>query len=203
MDFRRLNHFWQKATLLIAPPLLVVLIWLKPAMNPFQWLLWLHLPLLMFHEAEEYILSPVNFKEYINLKSPLGTGTDPDYPADEAYVFQVNIIMAWPLIILGAILAPTAPWIGFSMIWFELILNNVMHAMAFQGEKLSYTPGLITSSFLLLPYSTWTLICAAGFFTWSDWLLSVLLAAVILLFLFTKTFGRLGRFRRGEKPANS
>jgi hypothetical protein len=36
MDFHRMNRFWQRATLLIAPALLVVLIWLKPTMNPFQ-----------------------------------------------------------------------------------------------------------------------------------------------------------------------
>lgn len=202
MDIRKINLFWQKATLLIAPPLLTVLIWLKPTMDPFQWLLWLHLPFLMFHEAEEYVLSPIHFKEYFNLKTPFGSGTDPNFPADEFYIFQVNILLLWPLITLGAILASFAPWVGFSLIWFELILNNIMHTLVFPGEKLSYTPGLLTNSFLLLPYGTWTLICAAKFFTWSDWLLSVLLAVVILIPLFAKTLGRLARLRRGEIPRN-
>ncbi|HNS17176.1 MAG TPA: HXXEE domain-containing protein [Bacteroidales bacterium] len=105
-------------------------------MAPFQWLLWLHLPLLMFHEAEEYVLSPLSFKEFANLKTRLGSGTDPEFPLDEGYVFQVNIIIAWPIIIIGAILANIAPWVGFSMIWFELAINNVMHTIFSRGKNL-------------------------------------------------------------------
>ena len=43
MDFRKINRFWQSATLFLAPPLIVLLIWLRPSMNAYQWLLWLHL----------------------------------------------------------------------------------------------------------------------------------------------------------------
>lgn len=203
MDFRKVNRFWQCATLLIAPALVVVLIWFKPSMAPFQWLLWLHLPLLMFHEAEEYVLSPVSFKDYINLRSPVGSGTDPNFPLDDGYMFQVNIVICWTMIILGAFLAPVAPWVGFSMIWFELVINNVTHTLLFQGEKLAYTPGLITNSFLLLPYGTWTLLYATEFFTWSDWLLSVLLAAVIVGFLMLKTRRRLTSLQNRECATRS
>ncbi len=118
MNYRKINRFWQSATLFLAPPLIVVLIWFRPSMDPYQWLLWLHLPLLMLHEAEEYVLAPTSFKEFFNLKSPMGTQTDQDYPLDEGYVFQVNLVIAWPMVILGAVLAPAAPWLGFSMIWF-------------------------------------------------------------------------------------
>jgi hypothetical protein len=196
MNLKKLNHLWQSATLIIAPALIVVLVWLKPNMEPFQWLLWLHLPLLMFHEAEEYVLSPLSFKEFANLKTRLGSGTDPEFPLDEGYVFQVNIIIAWPVIIIGAILAPIAPWVGFSMIWFELMINNVMHTIFFQGDKPSYNPGLITNSFLLIPYGVWTFIQATGFFTWTDWGLSVLLGIIIAGFLGAKTRGRLARLKK-------
>lgn len=90
----------------------------------------------MFHEAEEYVLSPLSFKEFANLKTRLGSGTDPEFPLDEGCVFQVNIIIAWPIIIIGAILANIAPWVGFSMIWFELAINNVMHTIFFQGKNI-------------------------------------------------------------------
>jgi hypothetical protein len=195
MDYRKINRFWQSATLLLAPPLIVLLIWLRPSMEPYQWLLWLHLPLLMLHEAEEYVLSPVSFKEFLNLKTPLGSKTDPDYPLDDGYVFQVNLVIAWPMVILGAVLAPVIPWLGFSMIWFELILNNIMHTIAFQGPKPSYTPGLITNSFLLLPYGTWTLLTAVGFFTPLDWALSVLVGVTISGLLAAKTRERLARLK--------
>jgi hypothetical protein len=193
MDYRKINRFWQSATLFLAPPILVLLIWLYPTMNTYQWLLWLHLPLLMLHEAEEYVLAPTSFKEFFNLKSPMGTKTDSDYPLDEGYVFQVNLMIAWPMVILGAILAPVAPWLGFSMIWFELIINNVMHTILFQGAKPTYNPGLITNSFLLLPYGTWTLLTAAIFFTPLDWMLSAVMGVAISAVLANKTRGRLTR----------
>jgi hypothetical protein len=143
------------------------------------------------HEAEEYVLSPVSFKEFFNLKTFAGSKANPDYPLDEGYVFQVNIAIAWPVIILGAILAPVMPWLGFSMIWFELVINNIMHTMLFQGAKPSYNPGLITNSFVLLPYGTWTLLTAMGFFTPLDWVLSVVAAAAIVGYFAAKTRGRL------------
>jgi len=196
MDYRKINRFWQSATLFLAPPLIVLLIWLRPSMDAYQWLLWLHLPLLMLHEAEEYVLAPTSFKEFMNLKTSFGSKTDPDYPLDDGYVFQVNLVIAWPMVILGAILAPVAPWLGFSMIWFELLLNNAMHTIGFQGNKPTYTPGLITNSFLLLPYGTWTLLTAAGFFTPLDWVLSVLVGVGIVALLAGKTRGRLARLTK-------
>ena len=82
------------------------------------------------------------------------------------------------------------------MIWFELIINNIMHTVLFQGAKPSYNPGLITNSFLLLPYATWTLIVAAGFFTPLDWALSVVVGLGIVAFFGTKTRGRMERMKR-------
>lgn len=196
MDFRPVNRLWQSATLFVAPPLLVLLLWLKPGMEAYQWLLWLHLPLLMLHEAEEYVLAPLSFKEFFNLRTSFGSKDNPDFPLDEGYVFQVNLLIAWPLVIVGAILAPVAPWVGFSMIWFELILNNAMHTIAFQGKKPSYNPGLITNSFLLLPYGTWVLLTAIPFFSWQDWLLSVLLGAGAAGLLAAKTRGRLALLKK-------
>lgn len=201
MNYASINRLWQSATLFIAPILITVLVWLRPTMDLYQWLLWLHLPLLMLHEAEEYVLAPTSFKEFFNLKTFAGSGTNPDYPLDDGYVFQVNIVLAWPVIILGALLAPVAPWLGFSMIWFELIINNIMHTVLFQGAKPSYNPGLITNSFLLLPYATVTLIVAAGFFTPLDWLLSVIVGGAIVAFFGTKTRGRIDRMKKMDLHA--
>lgn len=203
MDYRKVNHYWQSATLFLAPILIVLLIWLRSSMDAYQWLLWLHLPLLMLHEAEEYVLSPMSFKEFFNLKTFAGSKSNPDFPLDEGYVFQVNIAIAWPVIILGAILAPVAPWLGFSMIWFELIVNNIMHTILFQGAKPSYNPGLITNSFLLLPYGTWTLLTAIGFFTPLDWVLSMVAGALIVVYFATKTRGRLAQMQKATGQAAS
>ena len=93
MNIQQVNRFWQSANLFIAPVLLVILIYFRDTMSLYQFLLWLHLPFLMIHEIEEYVLSPMSFKEFFNLKTPFGSKTDPNYPLDEGYVFQVNIII--------------------------------------------------------------------------------------------------------------
>ena len=152
----------------------------------------------MLHEAEEYVLAPMSFKEFFNLKGPFGSKTDPDFPLDDAYVFQVNIAIAYPVVILGALVANVAPWVGFAMIWFELILNNAMHTILFQPAKPSYNPGLLTNSFLLLPYGMVTLLVATEFFTPVDWVLSVVLGVGISAALGMKTRGRLAKLKSPE-----
>ena len=192
---QKINRFWQSANLFLAPVLLVVLIYCKNSMPFYQFLLWLHLPFLMLHECEEYVLSPVSFKEFFNLKSPFGSKTDPNFPLDEGYVFQVNIVIAWPVIIIGALLANVAPWVGFSMMIFELTVNNFMHTIIFQSSKPTYNPGLITNSVLLLPLGTITFITALPFFQLQDWIFSIILGGIICGLLGYKTRSRLASLK--------
>ncbi len=195
MNMQKINRFWQSANLFLAPVLLVVLIYYKNSMPFYQFLLWLHLPFLMLHECEEYVLSPVSFKEFFNLKSPFGSKTDPNFPLDEGYVFQVNIVIAWPVIIIGALLANIAPWVGFSMMIFELTVNNFMHTIIFQSSKPTYNPGLITNSVLLLPLGTITFITALPFFQLQDWIFSIILGGIICGLLGYKTRSRLASLK--------
>ena len=195
MNMQKINRFWQSANLFLAPVLLVVLIYYKDSMPFYQFLLWLHLPFLMLHECEEYVLSPVSFKEFFNLKSPFGSKTDPNFPLDEGYVFQVNIVIAWPVIIIGALLANIAPWVGFSMMIFELTVNNFMHTIIFQSSKPTYNPGLITNSVLLLPLGTITFITALPFFQLQDWIFSIILGGIICGLLGYKTRSRLASLK--------
>jgi len=192
MNYRKVNRFWQSCTLLLAPILLTLLILFRGSLTPWMWLLSLHLPFLMLHEAEEYVLSPLSFKDFINTKSPLSVGL-PEFPLDEGYVFQVNLVLAWPVIILGAALANVAPWIGMAMVIFEIVINNATHTVAFQGSKPSYNPGLVTNCAVLVPYSVVALVSAARFFSPLDWVLSVLLGAGICAFFALKTGGRMRR----------
>jgi hypothetical protein len=181
--------------LLLVPILLTLLILFKERMTLWMWLMALHLPILMIHEVEEYVLSPEGFKEFINKRSPLGTGSDSDFPLDEGYIFQVNIIIAWPVIILGAALANIAPWVGMSMIWFQIIVNNLMHTIGFQKGKPTYNPGLITNCLIIVPFCVYAIYQAYGFFRWYDWVLSLLLGVGITALLMKKTFGRLAAHR--------
>ncbi len=202
MDWRRINHLWQSTNLLLAPILLTLLVWFREDMSLWMWLMALHLPFLWLHEIEEYVLAPMSFKEFFNLRSPLGSGNDPDFPLDESYVFQVNVVIAWMVIIVGAVLANVAPWIGMSMIWFEVVLNNVMHTVAFQGgKKPTYNPGLITNCVVLVPYCIVAILVASGFFTPLDWILSIVLGGGMAALLGAKTRGRLKSLKTPKPEA--
>jgi hypothetical protein len=195
MNYGRINHFWQSMNLLVAPILFTLLLLFRQDMTFWMWLMAIHLPILMIHEVEEYVLSPESFKEFVNLRSPVGSGNDPDYPLDESYVFQVNIVIAWPMIILGTVLANIAPWIGMSMIWFQIIINNVMHTIGFQKGKPTYNPGLFTNCLVIVPYCVYAIYAAYGFFRWYDWVLSLLVGTGITALLMRKTFGRLNELK--------
>lgn len=195
MDYGKINHFWQSMNLLLAPILFTLLILLRQDMTLWMWLMAIHLPILMIHEVEEYVLAPKSFKEFINMNSPLGSGNDPDFPLDEAYVFQVNILIAWPVIILGAVLADVAPWIGMSMIWFQIAINNLMHTVGFQTGKPKYNPGLLTNCIILVPFCVFSIVTAYGFFHWYDWALSFLVGVGISALLMRKTFRRLSTLK--------
>ncbi len=195
MDYTKMNYFWQSMNLLVAPILFTLLILFKQDMTLWMWLMALHLPILMVHELEEYVLAPTSFKEFVNLNSPIGSGNNPDFPLDEAYIFQVNIVIAWPVIILGAILANVAPWIGMSMIWFQIIINNVMHTVGFQKGKPKYNPGMLTNCVMLVPFCVCAIVIAFEFFHWYDWALSVLVGVAISALLMKKTFGRLSTLK--------
>ena len=76
------------------PSILFTLLFIQyttiPALNWYQWLLWLHLPIIMTHEFEEYILAG-GFKDFINKKT-IASPADAreDTPRNEACIFLVN-----------------------------------------------------------------------------------------------------------------
>ncbi len=122
MNFKKLNNVWQRlGGGVLAPVIMTVLllIWFSnPDVNRYQWLLWLHLPILMFHEFEEYVM-PGGFKEFVNTKTFVAPVPQvEDVPANEPLIFAVNMgFRLW--IIQGALLANIAPWVGFAPLsWY-------------------------------------------------------------------------------------
>lgn len=199
MKFKKINKLWQLAGGgLLAPTILVLMICWRvtdPTLDKYQWLLLLHLPILMIHEYEEYIL-PGGFKEFLNTKSPLAPKVlKEDVPLSEPYVFFVNIIVLWLWIILGAVFAKTIPWIGVGPIFLQLLINNITHTIAFQTKQKGYNPGLITTIFLLMPYCVFVIwyIIKYNVFTQSDWVYGLAsgLVAPAILFSITMTRNKL------------
>lgn len=178
MDFKKINNTWQLlGGGVLAPAMITILLLLwftDPALNRYQWLLWLHLPLLMIHEHEEYVL-PGGFKEFANTKTPFALVPPvEDVPLNEPYLFAVNM-GAWLWIILGALLANIAPWVGLGPVIFQLLINNFTHTFAFQGKQRGYNPGLVTTIVILVPYCTLVIgyLVLARVFTPLDWLLGI------------------------------
>nr|WP_314464270.1 HXXEE domain-containing protein [uncultured Clostridium sp.] len=196
MDFKKINKLWQLAGGgLLAPAILVLMIcWLvtDPALDKYQWLLLLHLPILMIHEYEEYIL-PGGFKEFLNSKSPLAPKVlKEDVPLSEPYLFFVNIIVLWLWIILGAVFAKSIPWVGFGPILLQILINNVTHTIAFQKKQKGYNPGLITTIVLLMPYNVFVIwyIIKYNVFTQIDWVYGIASGLIVPVLLFTITMTR-------------
>lgn len=203
MNFKKINNVWQLlGGGVLAPVLITILgmIWFFcPDLNRYQWLLWLHLPLLMIHEFEEYVL-PGGFKEFINTKTFVAMIPPvEDVPANEPYIFAVNIGF-WLWIILGALLANVAPWVGFGPVMLQILINNFTHTFLFQGQQRGYNPGLITTILVLMPYCTLVIgyIILTQAFTPLDWFLGIASGLVpmpifltINLFLWRRTEKRL------------
>jgi hypothetical protein len=193
--YKNLNEAWQLTGAFTAPVLftfLVIQYVTNPALNLYQWLLWLHLPLIMIHEFEEYIF-PGGFKHFINTRTFLANEESmEDSPLNEAYEFLVNPVLIWPWAIIGAVFY-TIPWIGFALIIFQVAINNMGHTILFQIRNKGYNPGLFTTIILLLPYCTlvtWYVI-AYHVMTTTDWILSFVLGLGIFGLLLSTTLKKM------------
>ncbi|MCX6694602.1 MAG: HXXEE domain-containing protein [Methanomicrobiales archaeon] len=193
--FTNLNTAWQVVGSVAAPilfTLLFILYMTDTSLIMYQWLMWLHLPVIMIHEFEEYIF-PGGFKTFINKKTILANKEcREDSILNEPYIFLVNPLLIWPWAILGAVFY-TIPWIGFGLIIFQFVINNLQHTITFQLVSKGYNPGLGTTVFLLIPYCTvvtWYVL-THPILTTTDWVLSLLLCGVIFLTLLSITHMRM------------
>lgn len=194
MLFKDLNTAWQLIGALTFPVLftfLFIVYLTTPGLNMFQWLLWLHLPIIMLHECEEYIF-PGGFKDFFNRKTIFSpTPLKEEIPVSEPYILFVNPILVWPWAILGAVFY-TFPWIGISLVFFMLAINNVQHIVIFQFRQRGYNPGLFTTMFVLMPYCTLVLwyVLVHPVMTTTDWILAFAVAAGVFLTLMSTTMMR-------------
>jgi len=180
MKFSRLNMLWQTIGGLLAPVILVILIIQKYTdsnLNLYQWLMWLHVPLLFLHEYEEYVISPDGFKKFVNTNTLLSLSLpQEDTPLNDAMIFVINMV-GWIWAIAGALLARIAPWVGAGFLVLQVLINCVTHTVVFQLRRKAYNPGLATTLGLLIPYITFVFwyIVANDLFTTTDWILTFVL----------------------------
>jgi len=201
LTYKKLNTTWQVTGALLFPilfTLLLILYFTNPNLQMFSWLLWLGLPIIMIHEFEEYV-APGGFKNFFNTKTLLSPNPlKEDVPLNEPYIFFINPLLIWPWVTLGAIFY-TVPWIGISAVFFQLAINNIQHIVLFQVRHKGYNPGLFTTMFLMMPYCTLILwyVLVNPVMTTTDWILSFVVSAGVVLGLLSITMTRLKHTSQG------
>jgi len=196
MKLSQVNSIWQSLTGFLAPMILTILLIEKAtdsSLNFYQWLMWLHIPLLFFHEYEEYVINPDGFKKFANTETIISL--DPpqeNCPADDLMLVVVNM-GAWIWAFAGALLAQSYPWIGGSFLIFQILINCFSHPLIFQIKRKGYNPGLATTLVLFIPYLTFTFwyIITTHLFTVTDWSLTLIVGVVLTALLPMWSFSRI------------
>lgn len=116
-----------------------------------EWLLWLHLPVYMVHQVEEYLF-PGRFRESLN--DLVTRGSSRDTPLSETDCWAINVVLVWGGILAGAALFPDlrlASWmLGVTFI------NGMVHLGSGIARK-AYNPGMATAALLHLPFAGYVL----------------------------------------------
>lgn len=193
--YKTINNIWQRLATLLGPILLTLFVSIKFTDPNFSWLaflFWIHLPLIMIHETEEYILSPTRFEKFANYDTVLSKDPpEEESPLSPAYGLFVNMSI-WIWAILGALLVNFLPWVGMGLIFFQLLINGVQHTIIFQIKKTGYNPGFLTTWLVLNPFCVITIFYAYYIHALStlDWLLAIILGVGFIGVLLAKTMSK-------------
>lgn len=144
---------WPKIGIVCAVFILLILFFYPGSqIGSITWLFWLHLPIYMVHQFEEYAW-PGGFKKYLNIKT-LKSGSA-DFPLNDTRAFWINVGFVWIGITLAAIVGLKFVLFPAALMWFT-ILNGSAHTIAGIVRR-KYDPGLCASIFLNIPLGTYTL----------------------------------------------
>lgn len=157
---------WPFAALAIA---LLMIVWLcafrraqpgqpwSQRLHDIGWLFWLGVPLYMLHQFEEHGVDLLGRRYHFQafMCDALGFADLALCPADQAFIFAVNIGAVWIASLIGATLGPTCPIIGAAAYAVPLI-NSFAHIVPALAQG-AYNPGLATGAALFLPVSLWVM----------------------------------------------
>jgi hypothetical protein len=193
--YKTINNVWQRLATFLGPILITLFVSIKFTDPYFSWLaflFWLHLPLIMIHETEEYVLSPTRFEKFANYDTILSKNPpEEESPPSPAYGLFVNMSI-WIWAILGALLVNIVPWVGMGLIFFQLLINGIQHTIIFQVKKPGYNPGFLTTWLVLNPFCVITIFYAYYIhaLTSFDWLLALILGVGFIGVLLAKTMSK-------------
>ncbi len=161
------------------------------AIGLLPFLMWLHFPAYLLHQAEEYIF-PGGFKHHFNktVGKTVSGGLD-DILSDTEICF-INVVMVWGAHVFCAVVAQHYSMkIGVFLPVFALS-NAVLHVMATVRGR-CYNPGIVTSLIVFFPLSLYSLysLDKQGHITFVSVIVASTVAIIIhmsiLLFIFAKS----------------
>ncbi len=187
--FEKINYIWHRGLIILVPLDILLLVLTYNDYASLRWLYAAHLFALHSHEFEEYVY-PGGFRTYFNSIKPFKL--DPpnkNYPCTPSMIFIVNI-GAWVLVIISFVWYESIPWLGFSIMFIEIV-NFVGHCVFNFMNKIYYNPGMLTTVFILTPW-----MCAVTYFactTLTSGQLMIAVPAGIGMAVSLPTYGMLAR----------
>lgn len=168
---------WPKLAVLLVSILILVLLLPGNEIGSYTWLFWLHIPILMLHQIEEYVF-PGGFTEFANEKAGEKiTFTDKK-------IFYVNVILGWGAFTLAAIVEMSFIWLPVAMLIF-MGGNAVGHVIGTIFLR-KYAPGFFVSLLINLPFSFLIIFALlnTGLLSLVDLALSAGITGVMMILMF-------------------
>lgn len=153
MSLDYLYKNWPKIGIVCAIFVLIILFFYPGSkIGGIPWLFWLHLPVYMIHQFEEYVW-PGGFKKYLNINI-IKSGSA-DNPLNDTRIFCINIGYVWFGITWAAIIGLKYVLFPITLLWFS-IFNGFAHTIV-GVVKREYNPGLCASLLLNIPLGIYTI----------------------------------------------
>jgi hypothetical protein len=168
-----INTYWPRLGGVFSLGILGNLLISELVLTDIQFLLSLHLALLLQHQFEEYQF-PGGFKDYFNTniykKSRIIR-----FPLNDTAIFIVNVIIAWTAYIYSA-LHPNNLWLALGLFCITFF-NGFLHSFLFFRKK-KYNPGFYTGFFLFIPFCSYALYTLSEALSKEDWILGLLIFVI-------------------------
>jgi hypothetical protein len=156
--YQWLKRDWAKVGLVLSTFLFIFLFVFVRETDFVVFILLVQTPLYLLHEAEEYVF-PGGFGEYFNGR--ILNQNPNDGPLSETFIFFVNILLIWIALPLFGTLSLVDYRLGLWIPYFSLFAGISHILLAIKARRI-YSPGLVVSLLLNIPFSVWSIIYLAS-----------------------------------------
>lgn len=168
-----LRKHWYDIGGLFAGVIIIYIFKYHHSLTNYQYLMWLSLVALFFHQLEEYrivgtfpgMLNRAMYKSEMPDRYPLNTNT----------ALLVNVIVGWAFYFFAAFFAEKAIWLGLATILISLG-NIIAHTILFNVKgKTIYNAGMVTSWIFFAPciYFFFSIVYNENLITITDYLIGI------------------------------